>query len=82
MPKEELIHTQTVARFTEMMGNILLQNVFSIVHWQKNLLREASLATLVSWIKVFLKDQLVIKVLCQLTLLPWQLNKTDTSAFL
>ena len=60
-------HSKTVARFTEMMVKILLQNVFSIVHWQKkNLLRgEASLATLVLWIKgkaVFLKDQLVIKV--------------------
>lgn len=32
MPKEELIHTQTVVRLTEMTGNILLQNVFSIVH--------------------------------------------------
>ena len=60
-------HSRTVARFMEMMVNILLQEVFSIVHWQKkNLLRgEASLATLVLWIKgkaVFLKDQLVIKV--------------------
>lgn len=62
MPNEEPIHILTAAMFTEMMGNILLQNVFLyfILTEEKPVGEEASLAILVSWTQrkaIFSKDQ-------------------------
>lgn len=49
MPNEERMHILTEATFMEMMGNVLLQNVFLYcILTEEKLVEEASLAILVS----------------------------------